>query len=1076
MSKRVWVYLGILSVSVAVLGLGLGVAYIEYKENQRQSWRDDGLAAYDRGDWSTARRFLRGYLATYRDDVPVLWKYAEATSNILEGRTLALRDASKAYFQIAGLEPDTEEALDLLIECDMTTRAWYELEYHMDYFLDERPDDEKLRYYHALALDRTDQLERAAGEYSSLIEDRVARVEVYGHLARVLFERGFEDRALRVFDNAFRENSDKAGVAVQQALYYLDRGDTEAAGLSLRRATSLVATNDPNAQAAALRLAVEEQQWDEAERIALRRIEAGGNLRSSYSGLAMAYQGTSRHVKAIDFLRSLDPLFLADNPEFQVLLAELLIAKDRIDEASEVLEELKRIQPGHIVYHNYLEARILLAEGNAARAASKLTMVLDASPSFRHAHLYLASASLLIGDRDGARSRLESYLYNYPKDQDALSLYAREFGAPQSLEVLLEEAEDLLLSQNVPSSRLTQASSVLYRRSFSLQQEDENKETILALLEKAIAAEPGYGVARLLLGEFLSNYGDLAEAARALTGAAEQGVPGNALRIVQAAVAIESDDLEKALNLYHEQLSSEVTTVNEIIRWATFFIRRVDLDTGMEILDTAIEQAPEEDRMTLRVEQVELLTRYGEIDGALSRLDDMMGSEVPSPEEEVAILQKREGVIRALIRLGPQNDPQRAKELASKLAERYRTRSSAQLLYAKVLLNQQPPDIEAARAITEPLIESNPDNLGALMAAADIAARQGNMKLAQGYAEQAAWSRDSDADTHVFLARLYLFQQRDQDAINSLGIALSRESEHVGALSLLVDAYRAAGQMSRAEATIDRLSSIVADDERALEEVELMRGRLQLGQKENLESVEALFRGHYSEKPDNMRVVVDLATVLAYQGKVAEGEDLLKRYVEGNASQAQAWFELGRFYINSTPERDIPKAMTALTQALVADRNYLPALRLQLEIAAESDQSLQALGFCDRYLALDPNNLSVLARKARLHAFRGAYSGALEAINRAIKVDPNHGNMLFRGNVYVAMGEYAKALEDFDSLIYRDDSEDVELLFSMVEAYLGLEDVEQAEVYFTQAMRNIDEPTARSQQVENRLKELGSAP
>ena len=119
--------------STAVIAvLLLGGAYVGWKVRKGMVVRaafTAGNAAYERGDWETARRMLGRYVSVHPEDVDVLFKYARAQLSVRPLPQGNVRQAMGAYRQLLRARPGDESAFRRLALLYETTGNLAELQY-----------------------------------------------------------------------------------------------------------------------------------------------------------------------------------------------------------------------------------------------------------------------------------------------------------------------------------------------------------------------------------------------------------------------------------------------------------------------------------------------------------------------------------------------------------------------------------------------------------------------------------------------------------------------------------------------------------------------------------------------------------------------------------------------------------------------------------------------------------------------------------------------------------------------------------------------------------------------------------
>jgi len=143
-------------VSTAVIAVLLvGGAYVGWKVRKGMMIRAafaEGNAAYERGDWETARRMLGRYVSVHPEDVAVLARYAQANLSVRPLPQDGIRQAMGAYRLILRAQPNDELAFRRLALLYETTGNAAELEYIAGKRLEAVPDDPAATVARAKAL------------------------------------------------------------------------------------------------------------------------------------------------------------------------------------------------------------------------------------------------------------------------------------------------------------------------------------------------------------------------------------------------------------------------------------------------------------------------------------------------------------------------------------------------------------------------------------------------------------------------------------------------------------------------------------------------------------------------------------------------------------------------------------------------------------------------------------------------------------------------------------------------------------------------------------------------------------
>ena len=139
-------------------------------------------------------------------------------------------------------------------------------------------------------------------------------------------------------------------------------------------------------------------------------------------------------------------------------------------------------------------------------------------------------------------------------------------------------------------------------------------------------------------------------------------------------------------------------------------------------------------------------------------------------------------------------------------------------------------------------------------------------------------------------------------------------------------------------------------------------------------------------------------------------------------------------------------------ERIVRRTGYYRALLGLLEVQLRSENLGAALGLCDRLLAERPDDTGMLERKASLLAqLPGRQQEALDTIQSAIDLSPRPSFFYQRGCLRLDLGDYANAIEDFQRAKQAGGAGPGSLDLLMAEAYLGLNNIDLARVYYESA-------------------------
>lgn len=1010
--------------------------------------------SFEKGNWSAAKGHYTHYLSANPEDVERLLRYAQTSMNITEDRNRALRDAGLAYYQVALIEPDNREALERLIEIQVRRNAWGDLEFFSSVFHEKAPDDAFLNYYHAFALDRMQRSDEAIEAYSELMDSGTDYIDVYGNLARILYERGREGQAEAVLDLAVAHHPGDARAYLQRVKVYLAAADVESSVRVWKQAAALAPT-DPEVLIVGARLALATGDMEEAVRLGESALSSAPDNHEASLSLLAIYEKNGDLDKAIALIENMDPLYRADNPMYLLAHAQLLLFAGRVESFDESLATYRATYPDHTVMFDYLEARHILAKGNATQAATMLTTVVEMQPDFRQAQYYLAVAHLRSQQRSRASSTLELYLRRHPDDSEARLLFEQEFGARDSAQEIFRRARLLVADESSEADPLIATARTLMNWRSQTERGREARLLAKELLGKAILEAPSDSRAYFWLSEMLLASGEVAQAEKVLQSGADHGIPDHELRLGFAGVSLIRNQVPEARALFADQLSEVTMTVDDIIRWANYFAVRGSLTAAIDLLEPAIVAAAEEERFSLEFGQLELATRYGELDRAMSLLEALQDR--PEVLSKVGALRTlndhKEQIIHGLIRLGSAQDPKVALRLVSEIRASDPDNHDYRILHARVLINQSPPELELARRMVEPLLRTEDMAGRAELVFAAISVREGDLAGALEHTERATSASPEDVEAQIYLGRLQIAMDRYIEAEASLERVLATNPDEVRAIALLVRTYTETGRLGQAEVMLKRLDSL---EERVSLDSNIsrasLRARFMMARGEHTSTVEAMLRNNFETNPEDVGALNDLVQVLVGSGQDADARELLIDFAEHHPDRPEAWVALGRFYLSRHSAADPSAASHALTRALVIQRDYGPALRSLIVLHLKSNRRSEALVLCERYLTHHSDDSAVLYQAAVLKGqLRGDLDEALELVSSAIGLYDRGEYRHFRGLLFLARQEYESALADLQRVSRLHVANLIDFDLALAEAYLGIDEPELGREYYESA-------------------------
>lgn len=723
-SWRLWIGFG----AVVILGLLVGVgaaAFLLLRSNSSREPLALAEEAFRNEQWYPAMKYYAGHLQEHPDDLGALSRQAEAVLHMAGNRPGVVHAAAKIYFRMATLAPEDAELRQRLLAFCRVHELWDALALYVDHFLADHPDDTALRYSRALALARLGRVREAIALCRSLIDSAEAPQATYSVLAWSLRQRGLTEQALAVFDDAEKRFPGDPAVWIDRARFLLDAKNPQEAKAALEPALAQQPPH-PEALLAAAEVANGLGEWEAATTWGRQAVAALGDSPTSYHALAWALERNGETQQAIEVVDSVPEAVILDAPELLLLRAEVQIATAHLDEARGTLDLYRQAYPKHFLNFDYIEARLLLANGRAAEAAAKLTTVVESDPEFDRALYALAVAHDQDGQPQRARRSLDAYRRDHPGDTRARLLFEAMFASPKTPADAVQRARALLDRPDAPAQAL-----VLAGRNLIDVATASEPDLVAGLFRKAIQRD-ATSTAHEELIEFLALEGDRAGAHQALQNVLELGIRRTRICRAHAAVALADGDIEAARGRFQEATAKDMEAVGQrrgarehILCWAQLFARHGYLDEGIRVLEEAA-AAREDERIPLLADRAALATRVGHTDRALDLIRAMErqppGAQRPRQAAATAhrLNAEKLAVASTLILPGPAQDLSLARALIDEVAQREPKDPQPQVLQARMLLLEDPPDYARAEAICVHVLEAHPTNANAQALLADI--------------------------------------------------------------------------------------------------------------------------------------------------------------------------------------------------------------------------------------------------------------------------------------------------------------------------------------------------------------------
>lgn len=1053
MKKRIWIWVAASFAVVAVLATAItGGGYL-YLQHRNAAWLNDALMAYDKGEWARAKGYFERYLPQDPKNADLLMKYADACLKLTADRGGSLRAAATAYQQILTYHPDTPGIRQKLIDLYVNLDGWSTLEYYTRDWLRRAPEDPDLAYYNALALDRMGRLDDAMKAYEALVAKRTDRSDVYGNYARILRDKGLENRAEEVFANA-RADRPGDGRIVADYARFLARKSTWTEVQKLLDQSLALSPNDPDVLVAAAQADMLRRQHAHAAELLQRAIQAKPGEGAAYLMLASAYVYQGMPEEAIKALKQAGEFVRVDTPLILITLADLQLGMNAFDDAKATIAQYTAAYPDQLPITEYFTAKELLVRGEPSEAVKRLATVVQLRPGFALAQYTLAEAYLATGETELARNTLEKYLSKNAADERAQRLMAQRFGRPVSIEAIAARLEDLSKQATPDVQQLTAMAAALLDASVRRDALPLYGELVRATLEKAIAAAPKEPLAYQLLANLVLSMGKPQEAVEEIDKAVAQGCDPAAFAMLRAGAALAMGDESTAQKCIDEATSRAGFSHVEYAQWAAFFAQQGQYDQAMAMLNRGIGQSNEsEAKATLEVERAVLALRHGD----LARTSEWLEAVAPHVAPGTTLRRRLNTVRLQLAQSYLVTDPsaaaeQNAQKLIHAVQQEDPGNMSLPVADGLLLLRKTPPELDRAQALFETAAAADSTGLGAQWGQAKVAIARQDYPRALTHIERAVSSAPNVPALRLLEADALLKTDRLFEAERVVRRVLERRPEDPDATLLLATCLLRTGRLNEAKAEMERLEKLAGNSPGYAEALRVLRGSL-LAARGADRDVEKALRAQAADHPDDVRAAMDLANVVMRQGRAEEARTIVSEFAERHVSDPAVWVAIAQWWAGTEDEARWREASTCLTRALLADPNYIPAIRSMLAIRIRQGDNLEALGLCNRYLARNPDDADMLNTKARLLGqINGRQLEALSAADRAIELDDRAEYKATRGMILVGMRQYDRALRDLRPYALETKELPARYDAALAEAYFATNNLKLARQYLDYAL------------------------
>ena len=612
----------------------------------------------------------------------------------------------------------------------------------------------------------------------------------------------------------------------------------------------------------------------------------------------------------------------------------------------------------------FAPARLKLAEaylrqGNGAGALAESVRAADLLPDDVEAQLKAGSLLLLARRAEDAKARADKALARAPKNVEALVLRANALAGLTDLDGALEQMQEALRID---------PRSILQANLGAIQAARGNLSEAEAAYRQAVASDPKSVVAQLALAQFQWN----------------TGKPADAEAAFKAALAVEPANglANRALALFYLQ-------TNRALEAEPYFKKAVDASGA-----AAAKLALADYYMGIKrpAEAVSVLEKLGAdprfwavARAKIAGIQYTEGKSADALRTVDEVIAKRPGLAPALIVRG------RLLLAGGRLDEALRDAQEAvkvdpQNAEAHYLLGtvyEAKRDLDAAATSFAEVTRLNPRATSAHVQLAGIALQRNALPSAVKLAEQAAAMQPGDLRAQLVLARS-LVANGDLDRATAVTRGLVEAAPQSGVVQTQDGVLALAkGDKAGARAAFEKALSL---DDRLVEALSALVV-LDLEAKAP-QRARARIEQRLQKTPNNSAVLELAGRAWAASGDVAKGEEFLRRAIEADPLNLQAYSQLGALYFS---EQKLDQAVAEFDKLAARQPNAVVPQTMAGLILQAQGKDEEARRRYERLVAMDPRAAVASNNLAWMYASRGEQLDRALQLAQAAKAElPDH--------------------------------------------------------------------------------------
>jgi tetratricopeptide (TPR) repeat protein len=522
----------------------------------------------------------------------------------------------------------------------------------------------------------------------------------------------------------------------------------------------------------------------------------------------------------------------------------------------------------------FAPARLKLGElyvkqGNRAGALAEYVRAADLLPGDADAQLKAGSLLLAAGRADDAKARADKALAINPKNADALVLLANALAGLKDLDGAITQIQQAI-ALDPTATRQTNLGA--------LQLAKGRREEAEAAFRQAVAADPKSALAEVALGQFLWATGRVEEAESAFKAALALD-PGNVTSNRALATFYVLSNRAPEAEPYFRKVADASGDLGGKLALADYYVtvkRNADAFAVLEKLS-----ATPRAWAVARSRVAALLYSDGKTADAHRAIDEVIAkqpaySDARSIRARILLAERKTDQALA--------DAQEAVKLNPQDAAGY---------FLLGTIQQAKPDLDAAAKSFAEVLRLNPQASAAQVQLAGIELQRGSLTTAAQWAEQAVRSEPGNLGARLILSRSLLARgELDRAAV---------------AIREMQDAFPQAGAVYVQAGLLAMRRGDRAGGRTAFEKaqtldpglLEPLTGLVTLDISEGHgDSARARVEARLQKTPADSRVLVLAARTWASTGDQTKAEEFLRRAIDADASNFDAYSLLGQLYLS----------------------------------------------------------------------------------------------------------------------------------------------------------------------------------